>query len=787
MMALGIINSMQTRLIQNKAFEIGVSTAVGASIFLLLLVSFPSSVDAVSFTSDVESGTHKLYQVTTEHFTIEFSNKFKNGVDSDGDGVSDEVEAIAEYAEASWDTEIEDLDYPTPLDDQDTVYLILDDREFYLFSGALGVTSIFPNGDIYIAVDPYLNDDLMQVTVAHEFFHVIQFGYQGNFIGYDQDINFAESTATWVEEEVYDDVDDYVNYLYDFFENPDYSIFTGVIPDGSLFEYALNVWPRFLTEYFSDPELMTTVVNAYFNESTPDLWDSYEAYEEVLADDYDSDLRDVFQVFALWNYIPSYYRDGAIFPIIDVATEDADDYPLENESLSTSEWPTLFGTNYIQFELDDDMEGEDFQLTLTKSSDVDFGVVLLPESDTNYFVDDAIYTMIEAGDEEGTLTMSIEDGYTVMTAIITPLSDDPMSVEDEDEAFEVGYQYFYSVEVGDFLAGGESEVETSEEGEVDIEGGDEKEGSAAEEKEVTEFDTLSVMALEVTASDEDSVSLSWIRPSGSDAEGYYVYYGTESGVYDYYEEVVGAHVTHTTIKDLWWDSAFYFVVTAYDEDFNESITYSPEVEVALEAISYSDVDEDHDNYNAIHFLSYLGILEGYSDGTFGIDLEINRAELTKVLVYGVLGFEPESDYYSDCFSDVGTEWFAPYVCYAQEQEWVQGYSDGSFGPANTVSKVEALKMIMEAYSIEVPSHANVSDLPYSGVYSSAWYAPYLVTAYDLGLLEETSGDFNSNDGRTRSEITEEIFRLLVMEWMGVDAYDDDVLEEFLEAWGDYFL
>jgi hypothetical protein len=48
----------------------------------------------------------------------------------------------------------------------------------------------------------------MQVTAAHEFFHAVQFGYD---IG--EDAWFMEATATWVEDEVFDRVNDNVNYL----------------------------------------------------------------------------------------------------------------------------------------------------------------------------------------------------------------------------------------------------------------------------------------------------------------------------------------------------------------------------------------------------------------------------------------------------------------------------------------------------------------------------------------------------------------------------------------------
>ncbi len=48
----------------------------------------------------------------------------------------------------------------------------------------------------------------MQVTAAHEYNHVLQFGYDVL-----QDTWMFESTAVWMEDKVYDDINDYVSYL----------------------------------------------------------------------------------------------------------------------------------------------------------------------------------------------------------------------------------------------------------------------------------------------------------------------------------------------------------------------------------------------------------------------------------------------------------------------------------------------------------------------------------------------------------------------------------------------
>ena len=55
---------------------------------------------------------------------------------------------------------------------------------------------------------PYTPLESLQVTAAHEFYHSIQFGY--NFY---LDIWYAEATATWMEDELYDGVNELYDYL----------------------------------------------------------------------------------------------------------------------------------------------------------------------------------------------------------------------------------------------------------------------------------------------------------------------------------------------------------------------------------------------------------------------------------------------------------------------------------------------------------------------------------------------------------------------------------------------
>ena len=192
------------------------------------------------------------------------------------------------------------------------------------------------------------------------------------------------------------------------------------------------------------------------------------------------------------------------------------------------------------------------------------------------------------------------------------------------------------------------------------------------------------------------------------------------------------------------------------------------------ASTFADLAFGEANVDAIEFLRETGVVGGYEDGTFRPGNAINRAELTKILVEG-LGFMPDEEEYSDCFLDVTFgAWYVPYVCFAAESGWVEGYEDGNFRPAQTVNRVEAIKMtvnVLGLYSEEDTCDAELFD----DADATAWYAPYLCEALELGLLEENAdGTYSPAGDMTRGAISENLYRAILVEQLGAEAFDEEV-------------
>jgi len=82
----------------------------------------------------------------------------------------------------------------------------------------------------------------MQVTAAHEFYHAVQFAYDINEDGW-----FMEATATWAEDELYDDVNDNRQYLR---LSPITRPKNSMDKFGGIFHYGVWSFFRYLTERY---------------------------------------------------------------------------------------------------------------------------------------------------------------------------------------------------------------------------------------------------------------------------------------------------------------------------------------------------------------------------------------------------------------------------------------------------------------------------------------------------------------------------------------------------------
>lgn len=193
-------------------------------------------------------------------------------------------------------------------------------------------------------------------------------------------------------------------------------------------------------------------------------------------------------------------------------------------------------------------------------------------------------------------------------------------------------------------------------------------------------------------------------------------------------------------------------------------------QVAMAGV-FSDVEDTHVNYKAIQFLKEKGFINGYSDNTFKPGNNITRAEATKVIV-SAIGTELKKDSLV-IFSDVtATDWFFQYVMTAYDQKIVSGDKSGKFRPNDTISLSESLKIIAEAFNVELPKETQKTI--YADVPNNSWFAKYAQYAKDKNIvLMDEYGNMGSSEALTRARFAEIMYRFIYVKEHNGEAFPID--------------
>lgn len=187
-----------------------------------------------------------------------------------------------------------------------------------------------------------------------------------------------------------------------------------------------------------------------------------------------------------------------------------------------------------------------------------------------------------------------------------------------------------------------------------------------------------------------------------------------------------------------------------------SILFSIFIQSNISFASFSDVLSTHQNYQAITFLQENNIINGYPDGTFHPESAVNRAEFLKIIIGG--SSIPLDANSTENFFDVrDSDWFAPYVKKAKQEGWVQGYTDGSFKPTQTISKSEALKILGEVQNWTLNN--SIETKPFNDVNIDDWFAPYVQYAKTNNFINNSLLFFPVKQ-MNRAEISEIIYQTL---------------------------
>lgn len=166
-----------------------------------------------------------------------------------------------------------------------------------------------------------------------------------------------------------------------------------------------------------------------------------------------------------------------------------------------------------------------------------------------------------------------------------------------------------------------------------------------------------------------------------------------------------------------------------------------------DAASFSDVT-DAATAEAVAVLSSLGIVSGYSDGTYHPSATLTRAQFCTLAVLAEgHGDQVQGSAYRTLFSDLpATHWAAPYVNLAQSEGLISGYGNGRFGPDDAVTVGQAVTIVLRLMGY---TETDVGAL---------WPQDYMQKGAALGLLDGVSA--NSSAAMTRGEAALLLYAML---------------------------
>lgn len=210
--------------------------------------------------------------------------------DGDQNGIPDYIDSLAQVFQTVYTLEITTMGFVRPPGDGDEHYDVYvrklqhdyygytmpeelaqgtGDNEFSPVKETNALTSYLALRNSYAGF-PNTETENLQVTAAHEFFHAIQYGHDGW-----EEIWLLEATAVWMEDAVFDAVNDCYQYLPEWFHQPQRSLES----TASLHEYGSFIFFQYISEHLGG----WTVIRKTFENSV--FYDSHENdYSQEVVD-----------------------------------------------------------------------------------------------------------------------------------------------------------------------------------------------------------------------------------------------------------------------------------------------------------------------------------------------------------------------------------------------------------------------------------------------------------------------------------------------------------------------
>jgi hypothetical protein len=180
---------------------------------------------------------------------------------------------------------------------------------------------------------------------------------------------------------------------------------------------------------------------------------------------------------------------------------------------------------------------------------------------------------------------------------------------------------------------------------------------------------------------------------------------------------------------------------------------------------FLDVPDTHPAHAAVAFLHTRGLIQGYDDGTFRVDQQVDRAAALKIALAGRVVQEDVEGRLNPGFSDIPAgAWYEGYVARAVELGIIDGPQQTTvFGGNRSITRAEFLKLLLRGQQMDPQVYGDVLlPLAPDTSDSSAWFYPYARSALAMGVIDaDADGMLHPEATMTRGDVAQALHAVLL--------------------------
>ena len=182
---------------------------------------------------------------------------------------------------------------------------------------------------------------------------------------------------------------------------------------------------------------------------------------------------------------------------------------------------------------------------------------------------------------------------------------------------------------------------------------------------------------------------------------------------------------------------------------------------------YNDMDENHWAYQSIKFLTEIGVVVGYPDGSYKPDIPVTRAEFASMAIKA-LGQESTNVSQEIHFDDVTSDFWAYNIIQkAVYFDLIPDSKGESYRPFDSVTRAEAINIAVNALTTNQISQEKADDIVAKSYEDyeklPAWFLMAAAKAHILDLvvvMPGHEGKMEANRPANRAEVAMILYKMM---------------------------